>query len=185
VGRFVALLRGINVGGRNLIRMPELAACFTAAGFGDVRTYIQSGNVLFTADRATDSATRPELEGEIEGILTATFALPLKVVVRSHADLAATVVSAPDGFGWPDHRCDVIFLKHPATADQALAALPALAEGVDRVWPGPGALYFARLTAQATRSRLNRVISAPIYQEMTIRNWNTTSRLLALLDEPS
>ena len=48
---FVALLRGINVGGKNLIRMPDLAECFRNAGYGDVRTYLQSGNVLFTAPR--------------------------------------------------------------------------------------------------------------------------------------
>ena len=49
---YVALLRGINVGGNNLIRMPALKACFEAQGFGEVATYIQSGNVLFTARRA-------------------------------------------------------------------------------------------------------------------------------------
>ncbi|MBL7500199.1 DUF1697 domain-containing protein [Frankia sp. CNm7] len=182
MGRFVALLRGINVGGKNLIRMPDLAACFTEAGYADVRTYIQSGNVLFGADRDERPVSGQALERAIEDALTATFDLRLRVVVRSHTELTATVASAPDGFGWPDRRCDVLFLKHPATADEALAALPDLAEGVDRVWPGPDALYFARLTAKATRSRLNRVIGAPIYQQMTIRNWNTTSKLLALLD---
>jgi uncharacterized protein (DUF1697 family) len=181
MARFVALLRGINVGGKNLVRMPDLAACFAAAGYAGVRTYIQSGNVLFESGQADGLA----LETEIEGALAATFGLPVKVVVRSRAEFAATVTAVPDGFGWPDHRCDVIFLKHPTTADDALAALPALADGVDRVWPGPGALYFARLTAQASRTRLTRIIGSPIYQQMTIRNWNTTSRLHALLDDHS
>jgi uncharacterized protein (DUF1697 family) len=55
---FVALLRGINVGRKNLLRMPDLAACFRDAGYRDVHTYIQSGNVLFTSDRPGG----PELE---------------------------------------------------------------------------------------------------------------------------
>src|SRR5262245_35732565 len=130
MGHFVALLRGINVGGKNLIRMPDLVACFTEAGYADVRTYIQSGNVIFGAELAESSTSGQALEGAIEDALAAAFGLPLRVVVRSHAELTATVESAPDGFGWPDHRCDVLFLKHPATAEDALAALPGLAEGV-------------------------------------------------------
>lgn len=178
-GQFVALLRGINVGGKNLIRMPDLAACFRDAGHVDVLTYIQSGNVIFRADHAGG----PALETELEGMLEARFGLPLRVVVRSHDELAGTVAAAPADFGGPDHRCDVLFLKHPTTPEEALEAVPELDPSVDEVWPGPGALYFRRVTALATRSRLGRIIGTPVYQQMTIRNWNTTSRLLALMDE--
>lgn len=54
-------------------------------------------------------------------------------------------------------------------------------EGVDAVWPGKGVVYSQRLSAERTRSRLNAVMSSPLYQSMTIRNWNTTTRLLAML----
>ncbi|HEY0891044.1 MAG TPA: DUF1697 domain-containing protein [Nocardioides sp.] len=177
--QFLALLRGINVGGKNIVKMTDLAACFGEAGYADVRTYIQSGNVLFSAEHVGG----PALEQELEQTLVDRFGLPLRVVVRSHAELAATVAAAPADFGGPDHRCDVLFLKHPVTADEALASFPTLAEGVDEVWPAPGAVLFRRLTAQATRSRLTKVIGTPIYQQMTIRNWNTTTKLLAMLDE--
>ncbi len=76
---YVALLRGINVGGSNLIRMAALKACFEAEGFGDVATYIQSGNVLFTAGRANQQA----LTGQIEKALSRSFAYQSRVVVRS------------------------------------------------------------------------------------------------------
>jgi uncharacterized protein (DUF1697 family) len=68
----VALLRGINVGGNNLIRMPDLVECFRDAGYGDVRTYVQSGNVLF----APDHAGGPELEDALERMLEERFNIP-------------------------------------------------------------------------------------------------------------
>jgi uncharacterized protein (DUF1697 family) len=58
-----------------------------------------------------------------------------------------------------------------------------LRECVDRVWPGAGVLYLARLSARLTQSRINRIASTPEYQQMTLRSWTTTSKLLGLLDE--
>jgi len=175
---FVALLRGINVGGNNLIRMPDLAACFRDAGFGDVRTYIQSGNILFTAHHPAG----PELEREIERMLEERFGMPILVVVRSRDELAETISAAPATHGSDDLRSDVIFLKHPLTAEDAHAELPELREGVDSVALGPGAIYFSRVAAQASRTRLTRLMVMPIYRQMTVRNWRTTTRLLELLD---
>jgi uncharacterized protein (DUF1697 family) len=93
------------------------------------------------------------------------------------------VKRAPDGFGSdPDrYRYDVIFLRPPLTATKALKSV-STNPGVDQVSPGTGVLYFSRLISKATQSRLNRIIGLPVYQDMTIRNWNTTSRLLALLE---
>ncbi len=176
----VALLRGINVGGRNAVPMKELVACVSAGDYADVATYIQSGNVLFTTDQADARAMELDLEQRIEQ----HFGFPVPVVVRSRTELDETVAAAPSVFGSPDHRCDVIFLRHPLTADDAFEALPPPAEGVDESWKGPaGCLYFARLTAKATKSRLSRITASPIYPVITIRNWNTTSRLQALLAE--
>jgi uncharacterized protein (DUF1697 family) len=52
---------------------------------------------------------------------------------------------------------------------------------VDRIWAGSNVVYFSRLTSRATQSRLSRVVSLPIYKDMTIRNWNTTTKLVELL----
>lgn len=175
----VALLRGINVGGNNLIRMPALAECFRDVGYADVRTYIQSGNVLF----GTAPATGAELEAAIERILAERFGLPILVVVRSRDELAATIAAAPTSHGAEDLRSDVIFLKHPLTAEEVYPQLPQPREGVDSVALGPGAIYFSRVAAQATKSRMNRILSLPAYRQMTIRNWRTTTRLLEMLDE--
>jgi uncharacterized protein (DUF1697 family) len=176
----VALLRGINVGGKNLIRMTDLVACFEAAGFGDVRTYIQSGNVVFRC-----GVQRGEnLRDTIEGMLADAFAYRATVEIRDHERMRAVVRSAPDGFGGaPErYRYDVLFLLAPLTADEALDALTAR-EGVDEVWTGPGVIYTSRLIARASQSGISRLISHPAYKRITIRNWNTTTKLLALMGE--
>jgi len=174
----VALLRGINVGGRNKVPMKDLLTCIEAGDYADVQTYIQSGNVIFTAANADPRALELDLEHRIEE----QFGFPVPVVVRSLAEMTATVKSAPEWFGGPDHRCDVIFLKHPLTADDALDALPAPRENVDQWSKGPaGCIYASRLTAQATKSRLGQIAASPIYPSITIRNWNTTTKLQTLL----
>ena len=93
--KYVALLRGINVGGKNLIKMPELKACFEANAFKDVATYIQSGNVLF----ASPETRAAEVTRRIEAMLAETFGYQATVVVRNHKQLRATVDGAPNGFG--------------------------------------------------------------------------------------
>ena len=175
---FVALLRGINVGGKNLIRMPELVECFTDAGYGDVSTYLQSGNVLFSAGKKKG----PKLETEIEAMLEQRFKTPLLVVVRSRDELAKTIDAAPADHGSPKLRSDVFFLKHPLTAEKALAEMPELREGVDAVAPGPGAIYFSRVAAKATKTRIQQFMSKPIFQQITVRNWRTSTKLLEKLD---
>jgi uncharacterized protein (DUF1697 family) len=176
---YVALLRGINVGGKNMIKMPALKECFEAAGFEDVTTYIQSGNVLF---RAAGSA--PALSGRIEKMLTKSFDYQATVVVRSRTQMRSIVEKAPKGFGAkPDiYLCDVAFLKEPLTAAAALRKVP-LRDEVDEASAGRGVLYLQRLSSRATQSRINRIASLPIYKNMTLRSWRTTTRLAQMMDE--
>jgi uncharacterized protein (DUF1697 family) len=178
VTSYLALLRGINVGGKNPVPMADLRAAFEAAGYERVSTYIQSGNVLFDADAPSAS-----LEGEIEAVLERRFGFPLVVVVRSHRQLRAVVTKAPDGFGRAPgtYHSDAIFLKTGLSSRQAMRVVE-LREGVDRAWAGSGVLYFERLSARRTASRMNRIVGTPEYKRMTIRSWTTTTKLLDLLD---
>ena len=181
MARYVALLRGINVGGKNMIGMPALKACFEAGGFEDVVTYIQSGNVLFRGPRSGTAA----LEARIEEMLARTFtSYRASVVLRSHSQMRAIVEGAPRGFGTEPkkYRYDVAFLKGSLTASSAVKQVPTREE-VDELHAGRGVLYMRRLDSRATQSRLNRIASLPIYQHMTLRNWNTTTKLLRMLDE--
>jgi uncharacterized protein (DUF1697 family) len=158
--------------------MADLKACVEGAGLQDVVTYIQSGNVLFTARESGG----PKLARRIEELLAARFAYRASIVLRSQKQMQDVVEGAPRGFGRQQakFRYDVIFLKEPLTATAAMKSV-LTKPGVDEAHAGAGVLYFSRLIAKASQSRLSRIVSLPIYQSMTIRNWNTTTTLLRLM----
>lgn len=180
VERYVALLRGINVGGRNKIPMADLRAVFEDAGHTDVRSYIQSGQVVFASSGAATG-----LEAALERAVGDRFGLSIPIVLVSHAQLRSVVADAPEGFGQaPDrYHSDVIFLKQPMTPEAAIDAV-RLRDGVDQVWTGAGVLYFARLSARRTQSLMGKIAGTPAYKLMTIRSWKTTITLLEMLDAP-
>jgi uncharacterized protein (DUF1697 family) len=177
---YLTLLRGINVGGNNLIKMGSLRDSFERNGFVEVSTYIQSGNVLFRS-RAADVK---RLTRKIERMLSKEFSYEARVVVVSHDKLRGIVEKAPKGFGTKpaDYLSDVIFLRPPLTAAEAMREVQTR-EGVDKAAAGDGVLYFSRLKAKASRSRLSKIVSSPIYPQVTIRSWGTTTKLLGKLDE--
>lgn len=175
--RYIALLRGINVGGNNIIKMSDLKICFEGMGFSAVDTYIQSGNVLFDSEEAEMSM----LTQQIEKTLSERFNYNSNVVLVSQQALNKIVNAAPEDFGaFPDaYRYDVIFLKPPLTAEAAFSKIKTK-EGVDFVSTGEGVLYFSRLSSKSSQSQMTKMIGTAIYKEMTIRNWNTTTKLCKL-----
>ncbi|WP_296664776.1 DUF1697 domain-containing protein [Demequina sp.] len=173
------LIRGINVGGRNPVPMAALRTRLEEAGLGEVRTYIQSGNVL--ADGAGRSTS--EVGDTVVGVLAEAFGVDTVVVtVDAHA-LRSAVDDAPDGFGSEPavYHYDAAFLRPGVDAGDAAAAF-GIRDGVDTVWAGESVVYFRRLSAQRTRSRMSTVMASPVYQDMTIRNWRTTTTLVGMLD---
>jgi len=179
-GRHVALLRGINVGGNNIIKMVDLRGHFEAMDLTEVETYIQSGNVVFSSKHGD----KAKLVETIEAALSAAFAYTARVVVISAKEVALVVTEAPPGFGkQPDrYRYDVLFVKEPLTTGEALAQIHPK-PGVDEAHAGAHAVYFRRLISKAAQSRLSRVVQLPIYKNITIRNWNTTTKLLAMMSK--
>lgn len=176
--RYVALLRGINVGGSNIIKMTDLKACFESLGAQAVSTFIASGNVLFSAP---GRGTAEKLTAMLEAGLKKRFAYEASLMLRSPAEMKAIVEERPKGFGdeAAKYRYDVFFLKG-VKADEVISQLEPK-EGVNRLWAGDGVVYASRLIAKASASRLNRVATLPAYKKMTIRNWNTTRKLSELL----
>lgn len=178
---YVILLRGINVGGKNAVPMAALRQALEALGFSRVLTYIASGNVILQSDQ-----TPAEIQTRIEAALPRRFQLDdelVKVLVLTAGQLRAVIQNKPAGFGeQPEtYHSDVIFLMGLDAAETLPVFDPR--EGVDRVWPGEGVIYSQRLSAQRTKSRLNKIMASPAYKSMTIRNWNTTTRLLELLEQ--
>lgn len=176
----VALIRGINVGGKNIVPMAALRTALEAAGFEGVRTYIQSGNVLLRAPRRSESA----VAADVEKVLESEFGVTTVVVVVAASALRKALADAPKGFGSePDvYHYDAAFLHPQLNSADALAAF-GIRDGVDTAWAGDGVVYFRRLSAQRTRSKMSAVVGTPPYRHMTIRNWRTTARLVAMLDE--
>lgn len=178
---YVILLRGINVGGKNTLPMTDLKTCLEELGFSQVTTYIASGNVILKSDKRPD-----EIKAQIEETLPRRFQLDvelIKVLVLTHHQFQAVIDNKPEGFGEQPgkYHSDVIFLMGIDPAQTISVFDPR--EGVDQVWPGESVIYSQRLSSQRTKSRLNKIMAAPAYKSMTIRNWNTTTRLLAILRE--
>ena len=181
--RYLVLLRGINVGGRNKVSMAALRELLESLGHTEVSTYIASGNVILSSDRSA-----AEIKRELEAALPKTFKLDsesIAVLVLTRAQLRAVVRKRPKGFGdKPDtYHSDVVFLIgiDARTAMKVFDPRP----GVDEVWPGPGVIYSQRLSAQRTKSRLNKIVGTPAYKSMTIRSWATTMALLERMEAPA
>ena len=181
LSRYVVLLRGVNVGGKNKVPMAALREVLGARGFADVSTYIASGNVLLRSELPAAGVQAAVEEALVEG-----FDLDddlIKVLALTPEQLRAVVADRPEGFGeQPDtYHCDAIFLIG-VDVDEGLSVFKPR-EGVDRVWPGTGVIYSQRLSAQRTKSRLGQIVGTPAYKSMTIRSWQTTLKLHALLDD--
>jgi uncharacterized protein (DUF1697 family) len=179
MNRYVLLLRGINVGGKNKIPMKDLKKCLEELGFTEVVTYIASGNVILRSDKSAE-----KVKALVEEALPKNFKLDselIKVLVLARSQLQSVIDNKPKGFGESPEKyhSDVIFMLDMDPHEAMLVFSPK--EGVDRVWEGSGAIYSQRLSAQRTKSRLSKIIGTPAYKSMTIRNWNTTMKLLEML----
>ena len=177
--KYVALLRGINVGGKNKLQMASLKKRLEELGFPNVSTYIASGNVIFESDKPAD-----EIKAQLEKVLAESFKFDdefIKVLVLARNQLQAVIDKKPEDFGeQPEkYHSDAIFLIGIDSASVMKLFNPR--EGVDKVWPGNGVIYSQRLSSQRTKSRLSKIMATPEYKSMTIRNWNTTIKLLELM----
>jgi uncharacterized protein (DUF1697 family) len=176
---FVALLRGINVGGNNMIKMSALKVSCAELGFDDVSTYINSGNVLFRT-RSTDPR---QLEATIERMLVAKHRLACKVVIRSAAQMAGLVKRLPkDWSGGKDWRYNVIFLRHTIDSKDVIGAVKWKPE-FETVTYVPGTLLWSAHVKDITKTAMLKLASQPIFQDMTVRNLNTTKKLHELMQK--
>ena len=175
--RYIALLRGINVGGKTLIKMADLRTCLEKAGLAEVSTYIASGNVLFESDE-TDAA---KLEGQIEAAIEGRFDLPVKVVVldrKAYAKIAKAIPKPWIGDG--DLRANVAFVRPGTDAKKVVGDLDPDPD-IEEVKAVKGAILWATRRDAINRSTMRKLIAGAAYKELTVRNLNTTLKLEALL----
>lgn len=177
---YIALIRGINVGGKNKVSMADLRAHLEGLGYSDVETYINSGNVIFKSE-----ASAAWVKSQIESNLPKWFALDseiIKVLVIDKDTISSVVTSKPAKFGDEPskYHSDVIFLMDIDT-DKAFEVFSPR-ENVDYVWKGEHVIYSRRLSAELTKSRMSKIVASPLYKSMTIRNWNTTMKLYEMVN---
>ena len=174
---YVALLRGINVGGNAIVSMKELKACFEQLGFRDVSTYINSGNIIFK-DSRTDISKLVQL---IESGIKAHRQRDIRVIVKSQRELASICRKIPTE--WVTNelmRTDVMFLRNEVDTPETLDAI-AINPKVDRLIRAKGAVIWNVTRKDYGKSKLPKIVGR-IYKNMTARNSNTTRKLLELMD---
>jgi uncharacterized protein (DUF1697 family) len=175
--RYVALLRGINVGGKAKVDMKKLRKTFARRGFEDVVTYINSGNVVFSAGRVG----RTVLGARIEGAITEDVGFPVAVTLRTGKELATLLDAVPASWvNGTSMKCDVYFLwpeiDRPSVVDQ-LPHDPAI-EDVRYV---KGAVIRRVDRADAARSPMTKIVGTDLYRQLTARNINTVRKLHQLV----
>jgi uncharacterized protein (DUF1697 family) len=176
--RQVVLLRGINLGSRNRIAMPELRDLLTEAGFDEVRTYVQSGNVVLASDLSPD-----RLAKECQGLIADRFGLEVPVVARTRDELAEVVARDPLGDAAANpKRYQVTFLD-AELGDETVGKLRAAVVESERLVVD-GREVYAWHPAGAARSKLWALLAGRgLGVTATSRNWTTVTKLLAMADE--
>ncbi|MCL1799500.1 MAG: DUF1697 domain-containing protein [Eggerthellaceae bacterium] len=173
---YIALLRGINVGGNNKISMAELKAAFCEAGFSDVRTYINSGNVVFTSDLDASA-----VQAACEAIIAEEFALSIAVAVLTAGELADALAHAPDWWGSaPDAKHNAIFVIPPATAQDVCAEVGEIKPEYEKCAYHGRLIFWSAPMETFSRTRWGSVSKRTTYQKITIRNSNTAFKLAEL-----
>lgn len=170
---YVALLRGINVGGRNRVAMADLRAVMDGLGHTNVSTYLQSGNAVFSSDR-TDVA---EMAGEIQQRLDEVTGVKPTVLLRSGTELAEVIAANPEPAADAEPtKLHVGFLSADV-APQQVAAVDRERFAPDRLHPGPQAVYLW-YEHGAGRSKLTTtVLERQLHVRVTARNWKTVRAL--------
>jgi uncharacterized protein (DUF1697 family) len=170
---YVAFLRGVNVGGKGIVSMAAIKEALVALGLSDVRTYINSGNVIFSS-RASDVQ---RLTARIEKALEQHTGIAINLLVMDHKALKKVVDAIPRN--WVDDktmRTYVLLLWKELDDRKILERLP-VRPGVDNVQYTPGAVIWQVDRKDVAKSRMNRIIGTPHYKQITIRSANTMRKL--------
>ncbi len=175
--QYVALLRGINVGGNNKVAMGELKKVCEELGFTEVRTYINSGNVIFSAPKKTNTA----LAAILEKALHKAFGFAIRTVVRDAAHIKTLAQSLPAAWkNDAEQRTDVLFLWDEYDSKKTLALIKQNPV-VDTLRYVPGAIVWHLKKKDYKKSRMHDFIGTDVYKHMTARNVNTVRQIAELL----
>ena len=177
--KYVALLRGVNVGGNHRVPKAELKTVLERLGFSDVLVYINSGNAVFTSDHEPTPA-------EVQGALERHFGFDIPTLVLSADKIRAIAAAIPPG--WtndapsPDksgQKSDVLYLFDEANAPGILQKL-GYKPDIETMIYVDGAVLANISRADQSKSSLLKIVGTPLYRQITIRNITTAKKLAEL-----
>ena len=177
--RYIALLRGVNISGKNKISMPELKTYFTELGYADVLTYLNSGNVVFSACEQDESV----LADTIRAMIRDRLGLDIPVFVILQEQLEALLGKAPDWWGTADKaRYDNLILVMPSTAAEYIAEkIGEPTKELEQVWICENAIFWSFDRKKYAKANWwKKTASAGIGEKITIRTANTLRKIVVL-----
>lgn len=179
---YVALLRGINVGGNNKVVMSELRAQIAAAGFGHVRTYINSGNLLFEAE---DQASREDVAQAVEDILARHYDFPIRLALLTAQDYLAQLDELPDWWHGEVARRDALFYTRGLDRHHVRERIEAMELGDEAVYFGEHAVFWGKFDEKSFLKTAyhKRLLREDFYRQVTIRSGSTIEKIAALLSQ--
>ncbi len=176
--KYLALLRGVNVGGKNILPMAKLREVLEDTELNNVKTYIQSGNVIFDSD----TRDKRKLEELIAKVIRENFEINADVVVYKQSEWQAVIDNAPSWWGkdsaW---KHNIIVMIHPYEINDVVRAYGGLKPEIEEMKQGDGVLYQSLSLAKFGRTTGGKLAGGnPYYKQMTIRNFNTATKLAKL-----
>ena len=177
---YVALLRGINVGGKNKVVMSELREQIAAEGFGHVRTYINSGNLLFEAE---DDALREDVAQAIEDVLARHYEFPIRLALLTAQDYLAQLDVLPDWWHGEVARRDALFYTRGLDRGHVRERIEAMELGDEAVYFGEHAVFWGKFDEKSFLKTAyhKRLLREDFYRQVTIRSGSTVEKIAAML----
>jgi uncharacterized protein (DUF1697 family) len=176
--KYIAFLRGINVGGKNKISMPELKLQFEKNGFQDVVTYINSGNIIFSTDNTDEKTLKKECEYLIEN----KFHLKIPVILLSVNSLITALNHAPSWWDQDEEsKHNAIFILPPTTVEDIYKEVGEIKPEYEKVDYYGKVIFWSAPIKTFSRTRWSKIVGSSVYNSITIRNANTVKKILQLV----
>lgn len=176
--RYLALLRGVNVGGKATLPMAALREALEKDGFQGVKTYINSGNVFVSSPLSANNVAK-----RVSATIKKSFGLEVGVAVFTKTQWQQIIDGAPQWWGQrADWKHNLIVLIKPYEMAEVVKAVGTLKPDIEAMEPGDGVLYQSMSIKLFGRTTTGKLASSPIYKRMTVRSYNTAHKLLGLFD---
>ena len=179
MGKYIAFLRGINVGGKNKVSMPELKALFEQNGFTDVSTYINSGNIIFS----TENTDEKRIKEACEMFIRQSLHLNISVAVLSAGELKAALAHAPLWWGENENsKHNAFLIVPPVTVAEVFKEVGTIKPDYEKVDYYGNVVFWSAPIGTFSRTRWSKVVGSSLYGSITIRNANTMRKLAQMAE---